>query len=74
MTDRERDEGPRVWKPIRTRDRCPRCDSPAPHLHPATQHEGEVQVCSHQFHQRITPENKPEYRQMAAGREEADRD
>ena len=30
--------------------RCPRCNSPAPHLHPAMQYEGEVQVCTHQFH------------------------
>jgi hypothetical protein len=31
-------------------DRCPRCQSPAPNLHPAMQHEGEVQPCSHPFH------------------------
>ena len=40
-------------------DRCPRCDSPQPHLHPAVQHEGEVQICEHDFHQRDTPENQP---------------
>lgn len=31
-------------------DQCPRCDSPAPHLHPAVQSEGEVQPCPHPFH------------------------
>lgn len=36
--------------------RCPTCDSPAPHLHPAVQHEGEVQVCRDAFHDRATPE------------------
>lgn len=37
--------------------KCPRCSSPAPHLHPAVQHEGEVQPCDHAFHKRITPQN-----------------
>jgi hypothetical protein len=33
-------------------DLCPRCESPAPHLHPATQADGgEVQPCTHPFHQ-----------------------
>lgn len=39
--------------------RCPRCDSPAPHLHPATQHEGEAQVCPHVFHRQVTARNTP---------------
>lgn len=42
-----------------TLTRCPACDSPAPHLHPAVQFEGEVQPCNHDFHRRITPENTP---------------
>lgn len=37
--------------------RCPTCDSPAPHLHPAVQHEGEVQVCGDNFHKRVTNQN-----------------
>lgn len=31
-------------------ERCPRCNSPSPELHPAMQYEGEVQECSHQWH------------------------
>lgn len=37
--------------------KCPRCDSPAPHLHPAMQFEGEVQPCTHPYHQQDTPQN-----------------
>lgn len=39
--------------------RCPSCDSPSPHLHPAVQFEGEVRVCRHDFHRTVTPENTP---------------
>lgn len=39
---------------------CPTCTSPAPHLHPAIQHEGEVQPCRDEFHLRVTPQNTPE--------------
>ena len=38
-------------------EKCPTCDSAAPHLHPAVQHEGEVQPCRDVYHERVTPEN-----------------
>lgn len=41
--------------------RCPRCQSNAPHLHPAVQFEGEVELCTHDFHLTKTPSNRPEY-------------
>jgi hypothetical protein len=34
-------------------ERCPRCDSPSPHLHPSVQYEGETQPCSHTWHRPI---------------------
>lgn len=42
-------------------ERCPHCDSPHPHLHPAMQCEGEVEICTHDFHLKPTPQNTPEY-------------
>ena len=44
-------------KAIQHVQHCPKCDSPAPHLHPAIQFEGEVQPCNHAFHFQITPQN-----------------
>lgn len=40
--------------------RCPRCDSPQPHLHPAVQAEGEVQPCFHPYHEQVTAQNTPD--------------
>lgn len=34
--------------------KCPRCNSPSPERHPAVQHGGEVQVCSHHFHEGVS--------------------
>jgi hypothetical protein len=35
---------------IGTRRGCPTCGSKSPELHPAVQHEGEVQICNDEFH------------------------
>jgi hypothetical protein len=40
--------------------KCPTCESPQPHLHPAVQHEGEVQPCGDAFHRIVTPQNPPQ--------------
>ncbi len=39
--------------------RCPTCNSPQPHLHPAVQFEGEVQPCADDYHRTVTPSNTP---------------
>lgn len=38
-----------------TGNRCPRCDSPQPPLHPAVQSGGEVQPCPDEFHALAMP-------------------
>lgn len=40
---------------------CPTCGSTAPHMHPAIQHEGEVELCADAFHLTPTRQNRPEY-------------
>jgi ribosome-binding protein aMBF1 (putative translation factor) len=37
--------------------RCPTCNSPAPHLHPAMSSGGEVEVCTDAYHLNKTPQN-----------------
>lgn len=41
--------------------RCPECGSSKPHLHPAVQHEGEVQVCRNEYHLIATNQNTPKH-------------
>lgn len=48
------EEGVRMTK-------CPTCNSPQPHLHPAVQFEGEVEMCADAFHLQPTPQNRPDY-------------
>lgn len=54
-----------------TEPRCPTCNSPHPHLHPAVQFEGEVGICSDAFHLIPTAQNAAEYREavLAARRQ-----
>lgn len=42
---------------------CPKCGSKQPHLHPAMQAEGEVELCVDDFHLIETPSNTEKYRQ-----------
>lgn len=41
--------------------KCPTCNSTAPHMHPAMQHEGEVELCVDDFHLMPTNQNTPNY-------------
>jgi len=45
-------------------DKCPRCGSPAPHRHPAAQHEGEVEICFNEFHLLPSAQNTMGYINM----------
>lgn len=42
-------------------NKCPTCESTAPHLHPALAFEGEIEVCADTFHLTPTPQNRPAY-------------
>jgi len=55
---RDAPEGARIRCTVTVLDaagHCPRCYSPQPHLHPAVQAEGEVQVCPHPWHFTAVP-------------------
>jgi hypothetical protein len=41
--------------------RCPTCNSPAPHRHPAMAFGGEVETCVDEFHLTPTSQNTPKY-------------
>jgi len=45
----------------RTAAGCPKCRSKHPHLHPAVQFEGEVEVCTDGFHLLPTNQNSETY-------------
>lgn len=40
---------------------CKVCGSKQPHLHPAMQFGGEVELCTDAFHLQPTNQNRPEY-------------
>lgn len=41
--------------------KCATCGSPYPESHPAVQSEGEVEICTNDFHLKPSPQNRPEY-------------
>lgn len=46
------------------RHKCPTCGSNRPHLHPAVAFEGEVEVCTDDYH--LIPTNQNTEKHMAA--------
>lgn len=51
--------------------KCRTCGSTAPHMHPAMQHEGEVELCTNAFHLTPTPQNKPEYIEAVSAKQDS---
>ena len=50
--------------------RCPRCNSRDPHLHPAMSFEGEVEVCTHDYHLIPTAQNTEKHRAAVIAKRE----
>ena len=47
---------------------CPKCTSAAPHMHPAVQAGGEVELCTDAFHLTPTAQNTQEFIDAVADR------
>ena len=56
------------------RTRCPTCRSRDPHLHPAIQYEGEVEVCTDVYHLIPTNQNRLEYIEAVKAKRLAQKD